>query len=168
MRWLGEQKSLTEQYAKELAAFRAEAEAVLAGPAGELPDDVFASAAPWTGSEMFSRFVNREHSPSEGPVVLNLYVESPEAGGIRLGDHNEVNTVARNETRSLLRSADTMSISDVGVPGYDTCHSTLPAGKVTSAAGRRLQQRPEHRVSLEDRRRAAWVATFETGRALGL
>ena len=40
--WLGEQKSLTEQYAKELAAFRAEAEAVLAGPAGELPDDVFA------------------------------------------------------------------------------------------------------------------------------
>ena len=41
VRWLGEQKSLTEQYAKELAAFRTEAEAVLAGPAGELPDDVF-------------------------------------------------------------------------------------------------------------------------------
>ena len=42
VRWLGEQKSLAEQYAKELAAFRAEAEAVLARPAGELPDDVFA------------------------------------------------------------------------------------------------------------------------------
>jgi hypothetical protein len=42
VRWLWEQKSLSEQYAKELAAFRAEAEAVLAGPAGELPDDVFA------------------------------------------------------------------------------------------------------------------------------
>jgi serine/threonine protein kinase/WD40 repeat protein len=42
VRWLGEQKSLDEQSARDLAAFRAEAEAVLAGPAGELPDDVFA------------------------------------------------------------------------------------------------------------------------------
>jgi tetratricopeptide (TPR) repeat protein len=43
VRWLNEQKSLSEQYAKELAAFRAESEAVLglAGPSAELPDDVF-------------------------------------------------------------------------------------------------------------------------------
>jgi hypothetical protein len=40
--WQGEQKRLSAEPAKELAAFRAEAEAVLAGPAGELPDDVFA------------------------------------------------------------------------------------------------------------------------------
>ena len=56
--------------------------------------------------------------------------------------------------------------SDVGVAGHDTCHSTLPAGTVTSAAGRRLQRLPEHRVSLEDRCRAVWVAIVETGRAL--
>jgi len=42
VRWLAEQHDLSEQYTRELAAFRAEAEAVLAGPAGELPDDVFA------------------------------------------------------------------------------------------------------------------------------
>jgi WD40 repeat protein/Tfp pilus assembly protein PilF len=42
VRWLAEQKGLNEQYAKELAAFRAEAEAVLASPSGELPADVFA------------------------------------------------------------------------------------------------------------------------------
>ncbi|HZW32334.1 MAG TPA: protein kinase, partial [Isosphaeraceae bacterium] len=41
LRWLGEQKSLNEQSSKELAGFRAEATAVLAGPAGELPEDVF-------------------------------------------------------------------------------------------------------------------------------
>ena len=40
--WLGEQKNLVEQYAKELAAFRAEAEAVLTGSDDELPADVFA------------------------------------------------------------------------------------------------------------------------------
>jgi serine/threonine protein kinase/WD40 repeat protein len=40
--WLSQQKSLSEQYTRELAAFRAEAEAVLAGPGGELPADVFA------------------------------------------------------------------------------------------------------------------------------
>ena len=43
VRWLREKKNLTEQHARELAAFRAEAEAVLAGPAIELPADVFAS-----------------------------------------------------------------------------------------------------------------------------
>ena len=42
VRWLGEQKSLTAENAKELAGFRAEAEAMLAGPSGELPVDVFA------------------------------------------------------------------------------------------------------------------------------
>jgi WD40 repeat protein/tetratricopeptide (TPR) repeat protein len=42
VRWMGEQKHLNEQQASELAAFRAEAEAVLAGPAGALPEDVFA------------------------------------------------------------------------------------------------------------------------------
>jgi hypothetical protein len=41
----------------------------------------------------------------------------------------------------------------------------LPAGTVTDAAGRRLEQLPEYRVSLEDRSRAAWAAIFETGRA---
>jgi serine/threonine protein kinase/WD40 repeat protein/tetratricopeptide (TPR) repeat protein len=41
IRWQGEQKSLSAENDKELSAFRAEAEAVLAGPAGELPDDVF-------------------------------------------------------------------------------------------------------------------------------
>jgi tetratricopeptide (TPR) repeat protein len=40
--WLGEHRNLDARSAQELAAFRAEAEAVLAGPAGELPDDVFA------------------------------------------------------------------------------------------------------------------------------
>jgi eukaryotic-like serine/threonine-protein kinase len=40
--WLGQQKRLSAQYAKELIVFRAEAEAILAGPAGELPVDVFA------------------------------------------------------------------------------------------------------------------------------
>lgn len=40
--WLSEQKGLSEQYTRELADFRSEAEAVLAGPVGELPADVFA------------------------------------------------------------------------------------------------------------------------------
>jgi len=47
--WLGEQKSLDQRYAKELASFRAEAEAVLAGPASELPYDVFAPPGSGTG-----------------------------------------------------------------------------------------------------------------------
>jgi len=45
MRWLREQRGLTEQHAKELTAFRAEAEAVLAGSADDLPADVFAPPA---------------------------------------------------------------------------------------------------------------------------
>jgi eukaryotic-like serine/threonine-protein kinase len=45
VRWLGEQTSLSDQYAKELAAFRAEAETVLKGPVGELPADVFAPSS---------------------------------------------------------------------------------------------------------------------------
>jgi WD40 repeat protein len=40
--WVSRQSSLPAQYVKELATFRAEAEAVLAGPTGELPADVFA------------------------------------------------------------------------------------------------------------------------------
>jgi len=47
--WSGEQKSLDQRYAKELAGFRAEAEAVLAGPAGELPANVFAPPQSGTG-----------------------------------------------------------------------------------------------------------------------
>jgi WD40 repeat protein/tetratricopeptide (TPR) repeat protein len=43
VRWRRAAKSLNEQSAQELAGFRAEAEAVRAGPAGELPDDVFAN-----------------------------------------------------------------------------------------------------------------------------
>jgi WD40 repeat protein/tetratricopeptide (TPR) repeat protein len=42
IRWLAEHPELPGQYTKELAAFRAEAEAVLSGPAGELPQEVFA------------------------------------------------------------------------------------------------------------------------------
>jgi Flp pilus assembly protein TadD len=42
MRWWREQKSLPGGYAEELAGFRAEAEALLARPGGDLPDDVFA------------------------------------------------------------------------------------------------------------------------------
>ena len=42
LRWLEEHKGLTAENARELADFRAEAEAVLAGPADELPVDVFA------------------------------------------------------------------------------------------------------------------------------
>ncbi|MFI5455450.1 MAG: protein kinase [Isosphaerales bacterium] len=45
VRWLGAQKSLPASYAKELTAFRAEAEAVLAGSADDLPADVFAPPA---------------------------------------------------------------------------------------------------------------------------
>jgi tetratricopeptide (TPR) repeat protein len=41
-RWLRDQKSLPEEHARELAAFRVEAESVLAGPVGELPAAVFA------------------------------------------------------------------------------------------------------------------------------
>ena len=40
--WLGDQEGLAETQAKELAEFRAEAEAVLAGPAANLPAEVFA------------------------------------------------------------------------------------------------------------------------------
>jgi tetratricopeptide (TPR) repeat protein len=43
VRRLAEQKGLSEQHTQELAAFRAEAEAVLAGPGCELPDEVFAA-----------------------------------------------------------------------------------------------------------------------------
>jgi eukaryotic-like serine/threonine-protein kinase len=39
--WVSRATSLSDQSVKELADFRAEAEAVLAGPIGELPDDVF-------------------------------------------------------------------------------------------------------------------------------
>jgi WD40 repeat protein/Tfp pilus assembly protein PilF len=42
VRWWREQKQLPDNAATELAGFRAEAEAVLAGPGDELPDDVFA------------------------------------------------------------------------------------------------------------------------------
>jgi eukaryotic-like serine/threonine-protein kinase len=42
VRWLIEQKGLSQQQATELAAFRAEAEAILAGPVLELPADAFA------------------------------------------------------------------------------------------------------------------------------
>ncbi len=42
VRWLAEKKGLSGQYATELAAFRAEAEAVLAGTVGELPAKVLA------------------------------------------------------------------------------------------------------------------------------
>jgi predicted Zn-dependent protease len=42
VRWLHDQRALPDQQAKELAAYRSEAEAVLAGPGGELPADVFA------------------------------------------------------------------------------------------------------------------------------
>jgi tetratricopeptide (TPR) repeat protein len=41
-RWLRKQKSLNERRSRELAAFCAEAELVLAGTGGELPADVFA------------------------------------------------------------------------------------------------------------------------------
>jgi tetratricopeptide (TPR) repeat protein len=41
IRWVREQKGLPEPYTTELSTFRAEAEALLAGPAGEMPDDVF-------------------------------------------------------------------------------------------------------------------------------
>ncbi len=43
VRWQATQKNLSAEGATDLAAFRAEAEAVLAGPAGELPADLFAA-----------------------------------------------------------------------------------------------------------------------------
>jgi hypothetical protein len=48
MRWLGNHQVLSEQYVRELAAFRAEAEAILGltRAAGELPTDVFAPEPP--------------------------------------------------------------------------------------------------------------------------
>jgi hypothetical protein len=42
VRWVGEQKNLDERNARELAEFKIEAAALIAGLAGELPDDVFA------------------------------------------------------------------------------------------------------------------------------
>ena len=42
IRWLQMQKSLPPSHSQEMAAVRAEADAVLAGPAGELPENVFA------------------------------------------------------------------------------------------------------------------------------
>jgi hypothetical protein len=39
--WMSHPGPLTGDHVKELAAFRAEAESILAGPAGEMPDDVF-------------------------------------------------------------------------------------------------------------------------------
>jgi WD40 repeat protein/tetratricopeptide (TPR) repeat protein len=42
VRWLDEANYLDARHTQELAVFRAEAEAVLGGPNGELPDDVFA------------------------------------------------------------------------------------------------------------------------------
>ena len=42
MHWRGRNKSLSPQHGRELTAVRAEAEAVLAGPDGDLPADVFA------------------------------------------------------------------------------------------------------------------------------
>jgi hypothetical protein len=42
VRWVEGHKGLPADWDEELAAFRTEAEAVLAGPAGELPEDVFA------------------------------------------------------------------------------------------------------------------------------
>jgi tetratricopeptide (TPR) repeat protein len=41
VRWLGNQRGLSDQYARELAGFRAEAQALLDGPPLELPADVF-------------------------------------------------------------------------------------------------------------------------------
>jgi tetratricopeptide (TPR) repeat protein len=41
VKWLGEQKNLKAGHAEELARFRAEARATLAGPFAEMPDDVF-------------------------------------------------------------------------------------------------------------------------------
>jgi tetratricopeptide (TPR) repeat protein len=46
VRWVSEHKTLAPQHVSELAAFRAEADAVLAGPAGKLPDDVFGGPRP--------------------------------------------------------------------------------------------------------------------------
>jgi hypothetical protein len=42
LRWIHDQKALSDQHAKELAAFRAEAEAVLADSDAVLPAQVFA------------------------------------------------------------------------------------------------------------------------------
>ena len=42
LRWVREHPQQPPQWAKELAEFQAEAEAVLAGPPGELPADVIA------------------------------------------------------------------------------------------------------------------------------
>ncbi len=42
VRWVSKRKILDESYARELAEFKIEAAAVIAGPAVELPDDVFA------------------------------------------------------------------------------------------------------------------------------
>jgi hypothetical protein len=46
LRWLQQNKNLGVQHAHELAAFRAEAESVLTGPAGEMPEDVFSAPGP--------------------------------------------------------------------------------------------------------------------------
>jgi tetratricopeptide (TPR) repeat protein len=42
VKWVKEHPNLEPRYVSELKAFRAEAEAVLAGPPGEMPEDVFA------------------------------------------------------------------------------------------------------------------------------
>ncbi len=42
VRWVGQQKTLNAQHTKELADFRAEADAVLNSSSNELPANVFA------------------------------------------------------------------------------------------------------------------------------
>jgi tetratricopeptide (TPR) repeat protein len=42
LRWTAGRKNLSARHVRELTSFRAEAEAVLAGPGAELPEDVFA------------------------------------------------------------------------------------------------------------------------------
>jgi tetratricopeptide (TPR) repeat protein len=46
VRWLGNQQGLSEQYARELAAFRAEAQALLDSPPPEWPAEIFAPEPP--------------------------------------------------------------------------------------------------------------------------
>jgi tetratricopeptide (TPR) repeat protein len=72
LRWLRDHQNRDEPSARDLAAFRAEAEAVLAGPAGELPEDVFTNPGR----------SDRQRGPEPAPETARLPPEKTIAAAV--------------------------------------------------------------------------------------